>query len=666
MSLQPSPRIRGIQSPIDIGFFIGAIALIVVGWVSHRGTARLHEQGVLDQRTYEVMRALDRLESDLDRAPSDTTLIRMADELARLRVLTSDNPARQASLDTLRAALDNPVRDEARAVILRMENSEQRLLNVRQVATDQSARRATTIIVFSTVLAVLLMAIALALLHDDLQRRRTAELALQASEVKYRQLVEQAADAILIVDSRAVCLEGNARAAQILGRPQSEIRGLPLNAFVQAEGDRGPVLPMLRYGHVTTGEFWVTRPDGGRVAVEVRATMLEDGRVQVIARDVSERKEVERVKDEFVSVVSHELRTPLTSIRGALGLLAAGRLDAAPDKRKRMLELAASNTDRLIRLINDILDIERMRSGGVTFDRAERSAADLVGNAVDVMRPIADREGVALNTDADDLRIFADPDRMTQTLTNLIDNAIKFSPRDSSIDISVHRDGRFALFEVRDRGRGIPPAMRDSVFKRFQQVDNSDSREKGGTGLGLAICRSIVEQHGGRIWVESDVGQGSAFRFTIPLFGAEQPIVGDSDHPRILVCDADSDLVDVVRTTLAARGYQVAGALRGREAVEQYDQTGADLVISELALPDISGLRVLRHIHSATPETLIVVYTAQYVGDDERDFIRNVGGVIVTKARTSPEQLADEVDRLLMERTQSSAASTLSPDHEPG
>ena len=135
---------------------------------------------------------------------------------------------------------------------------------------------------------------------------------------------------------------------------------------------------------------------------------------------------------------------------------------------------------------------------------------------------------VTLQTEGvEDVHIFADPDRMTQTLTNLIDNAIKFSPRDSSIEIGVRREGQFALFEVRDRGRGIPPDDADTVFNRFQQVDNSDSRDKGGTGLGLAICRSIVEQHGGRIWVESEVGQGSAFRFTIPLFRTEQNLVSD-------------------------------------------------------------------------------------------------------------------------------------------
>ena len=666
MPLQPRPRIRGIQSPIDIGFFIGAVALIVVGWVSQRETARLHDDGALVQHTYEVLRVLDRLETDLDQPQTDTTLVRIADELARLRMLTADNPAHQARLDSLRAVLESNDRRPAQAVILNMERDEQQLLAIRRGSTDKSAGRATTIIVLSTVLAVLLMAIALALLHDDLQRRRIAELATQTSELKYRQLVEQAADAILIVDSNAVCLEGNARASQMLGRPLDGIPGLPLSTFVQSDEGAGPVLPMLRYGHVTTGEFWVARPDGSRVAVEVRATMLEDGRVQVIARDVSERKEVERVKDEFVSVVSHELRTPLTSIRGALGLLAAGRLDDAPEKRQRMLDLAATNTDRLIRLINDILDIERMRSGGLTFNRTELSAGDSISNAIDAMRPIADRAGVTLRSDGEDLHVFADPDRMTQTLTNLVDNAVKFSPSGSTVDISVRRDGRLALFEVRDRGRGIPDAMRDSVFNRFQQVDNSDSREKGGTGLGLAICRSIVEQHGGRIWAESAIGDGSAFRFTIPLFRLDQPTMGSSDHPRILVSDGDSDLLDVVRTTLVERGYQVVGTQRGKDAIERLEDGPVDVVVTDAALPDMTGLRVLRHVHSTAPATLLIVYTALYLGADEQNFVRDVGGVIVTKARTSPEQLADEVDRLMTGRAQSSAAATLSTDHDPG
>lgn len=641
---------RSLKSPIDIGFLIGAVALVLVGWVSHRTTVRLRAQDAWVEHTYEVLRVLDQLEADVDHPHDATTLVHVADELARLQLLTRDNPAQQSRIDSLRQAIGG---DSVRTatIIKSMQFEEQRLLGIRKDSTQTTAHRTTVIITFSTVLAVLLMAAALALLHADLARRREAELAVQESEAKYRLLMEQAADAILIVNSDAVCVEANARAAQILGRPQSEIPGLPLKAFVRGTGPSvGPVLPMLRYGHVTTGEFWVVRPDGWRVAVEIRATLLEDGRVQVIARDVSERKEVERVKDEFVSVVSHELRTPLTSIRGALGLLAAGRLDESPDKRRRMLDLAASNTDRLIRLINDILDIERINSGGIAFDRVELRVEDLVSQVCDAIRPIADRAGVSIDTSIDDVEIWADRDRMTQTLTNLLDNAIKFSPSGSHVDVTVRRDGRFALFEIRDQGRGIPPQMRDAVFNRFQQVDNSDSREKGGTGLGLAICRSIVEQHGGRIWVQSEVGMGSAFRFTIPLFADARATVGVAGAPRILICDDDADLLEVVRTTLAERGYQVYGARRGREAIENFDAFGAEIAILDILLPDISGIKVLRHIHSASPQTKLIVYSATYVDGPERDFIKSVDAVIVTKGRTTAEQLANEVERLVVPR----------------
>lgn len=640
-------EIRGIRSPIDIGFLIGAVALILVGWVAQRSTLQLRRESTWVEHTYEVLRSVDALRANLARPGTDTTLIRLADQLAVLQRLTGDNPAQQRRIDLLRTSLDPRSPARALAVLHDIEREEQMLLEGRKEATNRTTRRSTTVIVLSTMLALVLMAVALSLLHADLSRRQQAEEALGESEAKYRLLMEQAADAILIVNSDAVCVEANARAADILGRPAAEIPGLPLKAFVRSAGPgAGPLLPMLRYGRVTTGEFWVSRPDGKRVAVEIRATMLEDGRVQVIARDISERKEIERVKDEFVSVVSHELRTPLTSIRGALGLLAAGKLDDAPDKRKRMLELAASNTDRLIRLINDILDIERMASGGVAFERADVSLPELVSLSVEAIRPLADRAGVAIAMDVQPLHVLGDSDRLIQTLTNLLDNAIKFSPKNSTVEISVERDGRFARFAVKDRGRGIPRDMLDAVFNRFQQVDNSDSREKGGTGLGLAICRNIVEQHGGRIWVESAVGEGSTFRFTIPLLLADGPATGTETGPRVLVCDDDADLVEVLRTTLGHRGYRVYSAQRGHDAMRAFDELGADIAIIDIVLPDVSGMRVLRHVHAASPRTKIVVYTATYIEGAEKDFIRGIGAVIVTKGRTSPDELGNEIEQL--------------------
>lgn len=236
--------------------------------------------------------------------------------------------------------------------------------------------------------------------------------------------------------------------------------------------------------------------------------------------DLSARKQLERLKDELVSVVAHELRTPLTSIRGSLGLLASGSLDPASPQARRMVQIAAQNSDRLVRLINDMLDLERFESGSMELDVGDAGAAALVEQAVDSVRHAASAAGVRLEPGvAPELTLRADPDRVVQVLVNLLANAVKFSPRDGVVQVLAERRGEEAIFQVRDHGRGIPPEMLDVVFDRFRQVDSSDAREKGGTGLGLPICRNIVQQHGGRIWAASAVGSGSTFFFTLPVAG---------------------------------------------------------------------------------------------------------------------------------------------------
>lgn len=242
--------------------------------------------------------------------------------------------------------------------------------------------------------------------------------------------------------------------------------------------------------------------------------------VFLIFRDLTRRREVERMKSEFVSVVSHELRTPLTSIHGSLGLLASGLVDAATSKGKRMLEIAVNNTDRLIRLLNDILDVEKLDSGAAEMRRRMCDAGELIHNAVDVMRPMAQKHEITIESKAVNTEISADPDRIVQCLTNLLSNAIKFSDPGGKVSIRAAHYGNDLRFEVSDNGRGIPRNKQTTIFERFHQVDASDSRRKGGTGLGLAISRSIVQQHGGKIWVESEPDKGSTFYFTVPLPGA--------------------------------------------------------------------------------------------------------------------------------------------------
>ena len=243
-----------------------------------------------------------------------------------------------------------------------------------------------------------------------------------------------------------------------------------------------------------------------------------------IINDITERK---RLENEFISLVSHELRTPLTSLLGALDLLSAGQLGDLTDRGKQVLSIANTNTERLIRLVNDILDLERMKSGTIAMQKRLCNLSKLMVQATEAMQTLADQAQITLTTQPLDLKLQVDCDRFLQTLTNLLSNAIKFSPAGSTVWLNAEQIDRLSPFSaldtptllitVKDQGRGIPADKLQVIFERFQQVDASDSRDKGGTGLGLAICRNIIEQHGGKIWAESKLGEGSTFYLTLPL-----------------------------------------------------------------------------------------------------------------------------------------------------
>jgi PAS domain S-box-containing protein len=486
--------------------------------------------------------------------------------------------------------------------------------------------------------------------------RKRDEAALRESETKYRRLVERAAEAILLIAPDGTVAAANDRAGELFGARPGDLIGRDQRSFL-APDDRGvvPPIPVLQLGEILTAEYWVLRDDGARVAVEASAALLPDGHVQAIVRDISGRKELERLKDEFVSVVSHELRTPLTSIRGSLGLLASGKLGDAPDKAQRMLDVAVLNTDRLIRLINDILDVERIESGTIAMDRRWCEAAGLMQQVAESLRPMADRAGVEIRVSGRPTRLWADADRITQALTNLVGNAIKFSPAGGAIDVSAIEADDCVRFEVRDRGRGIPASKLEAIFERFQQVDASDTREKGGTGLGLAISRTIVRQHGGRIWAASPPEGGSVFTFTIPLPAAPEvsPAAdagGEVAHRpmRILVIEDDETLAQVIAMALEARGFTVIVARDGAEALACYDTAGADLLVLDLALPDIGGLDVLERVRrrwgAGAPA---IIYTAGDPDADARSRIRALGVEIATKGRVSTDALVERVARLL-------------------
>ena len=322
----------------------------------------------------------------------------------------------------------------------------------------------------------------------------------------------------------------NPAAAEILGYEINELQSQPMHEIVNHSTAEGVVYSWQDnpiYQTIQTGEvnyfsdeiFW--RKDRSSFPVEYVSTPIKENEkivgAVVIFKDITERQIIDRMKDEFISVVSHELRTPLTSIRSSITLLSSDRIDPQSSKSRRLLEIALDNSNRLVRLINDILDLERIKSGKVTMVKESYNAANVMTNAVEIVQSMADKAQIAITVKPLSVKIWVDRDRIIQTLTNLLSNAIKFSPPNTTVSLEAHLQGDEVVFQVKDRGRGIPPEHLETIFDRFQQVNASDSRDRGGTGLGLAICRSIVQQHGGQIWVESTLGQGSIFYFTLPI-----------------------------------------------------------------------------------------------------------------------------------------------------
>ncbi len=405
----------------------------------------------------------------------------------------------------------------------------------------------------------------------------------------------------------------NEAGALMLERTPFEVVGKELVEVLQparTSSELGPGSLILSTNATIRNKDTFCRRDGSSVPVEYSGRPIIDEWGQVTGAvvtftDISERLEVERMKDEFVSTVSHELRTPLTSIRGALGLLASGRMGSLPEKGQHLIQIASSNTDRLVRLINDILDIERMELGKVTLSRTRCEAATLLRNAVDVVRTIAERQHITITTEAvAELPLFGDGDRLIQTLTNLLGNSLKFSPAGSTIRLAAGRKDDHAVFTVADEGRGIPADKLQSIFERFQQVDASDSREKGGSGLGLAICRSIVRQHGGSISVESEPGKGSTFTFTIPTgLNVVEPAL--RSEKRVVVCDADEATRHTLHDILVRRGYEVVEVACGADLLGVVRAHPPDAVLIDVAMPGMNGWEALSQLKS-TPETATV------------------------------------------------------------
>lgn len=456
-----------------------------------------------------------------------------------LFALAAISPGTEATPDGQRPVERTPVVGTAIMFALFLTAA---VLSVVQLA-EQSLRPSSAALWIAVLLAVmarqLLLIVDNGRLRHDLERRveeRTRTLR-QVSE-QSRLLVTSVGDGIYGVDADGMVTFVNPAAADVLGYRPEDLTGREAHATFHDTQPDGAPFPIQRcYVTEAITEQKVTsaeddsylRADGLAIPVEVTATpLIDDGQAigaVVVFRDVTQRREMDRMKSEFVSMVSHELRTPLAAIRGSLGLIAGGALGELSPSAVRMVDITLISCDRLSRLVNEILDIERIESGMLSLELGVHQVWGLIEAAVKQVHVIAEEVSVTVSIGPAEGEVYADGERVVQTLINLLSNAIKFSHQDGFVSVRAATRGQFVEFAICDDGRGVPEDKLERIFSRFEQVDSSDAREKGGSGLGLSISRSIVERLGGRIWATNNAGAGATFHFTLPTHGpAEQTL----------------------------------------------------------------------------------------------------------------------------------------------
>jgi signal transduction histidine kinase len=362
-----------------------------------------------------------------------------------------------------------------------------------------------------------------------------------------------------------------------------------------------------------------------------------------------ERKRLERLKDEFVSTVSHELRTPLTSIAASLGLLVGQWAGKMPETASRLLVIAHKNSQRLVRLINDILDVEKIESGHVVFNLERVDVRPLVEQAIESNRGFAEGYGVRvrLDTASADGDVNADPDRLAQVVTNLLSNAIKFSPADKEVLVAVASKDDVVRISVRDHGSGIPADFKPHVFEKFAQADATNSRQKGGTGLGLSIVKQIVERMGGRVGFNDASGGGTIFYVELPVWDAATDRATDLETetrlPRILHLDDDHDVLAAVAAAIGTTAIVVSvdciEDARRALADDRYD-----LAVLDISLGAASVMDFLPDLHDKHGDVIPAIIFATH-GKDVA-----TGGQIqatLAKSQTSVESLVETIHERL-------------------
>jgi PAS domain S-box-containing protein len=403
-----------------------------------------------------------------------------------------------------------------------------------QITTQKWFMLASVLITTFLITALLITSAKRTMIIENTVFERTAalEVATQqalADAAHIRAIVDNSAEGIITIDESGIIHDANPAAEKIFDYTSSELIGKNISMLLPPE-DRAMHTVYLKNStlHETriinqAREIYGYKKDGSTFPIELNVSSMKqaDKRLFIgIIHDISERKQAETLKSEFVSTVSHELRTPLTSIKGALGLIASGAMGEMPKTIEDMVNIAYQNCERQIRLVNDLLDIEKLTTGKMEYHMEPVCLNHLLNQAVEENREFARSHQItyAITVSEPIAMVYADSGRILQVLANLLSNAAKFSSQNSEVQIILQKEKQCFRILVTDHGDGIPHAFRGKIFERFSQADASDTKAKGGTGLGLCISKTIIEEHNGKIGFESEEGKGSTFYIEMPQY----------------------------------------------------------------------------------------------------------------------------------------------------
>ncbi len=475
-----------------------------------------------------------------------------------------------------------------------------------------------------------------ALINNFAQSQQNSTLKLEqeiaAQTKRLSAVIDNVVDGIITIDAVGNIESFNRAAKIIFGYSEAEVIGKNVKMLMpdpyQREHDG------YLDNHNKTGEKKIIgigrevvgkRKDNSTFPMELAVSEISLDKVKHfvgIVRDITERKRIEQMQKEFISTVSHELRTPLTSISGSLGLVLGGVTGTLPEKAKELLNIANNNSDRLIHLINDILDIEKMSAGKMQFDFNVVDIIPVISQAIDANRGYGEKLKVVFtfnSSSSTPLMVRVDEKRIEQVMSNLLSNAAKYSPADEQVVITLEALEQEVRISVHDQGKGIPEEFKSKIFSKFAQADSSDTRQKGGTGLGLNITKAIVEQHQGQVDFHCEQGQGTTFSVTLPLWQEEKllpSLSGNPDNvdqkPLILIIEDDKDVSRLLAMMIEKSNYRCHQAYDYQQAKDLIAANQYDVVTLDLVIPGGDGLSLLQELRNedATRKLPVIVVSA--------------------------------------------------------